>query len=130
MRKKSILKLGISLILTFALIQACNNSNPANNSNSTKEVIQQQSQTGNNQQGDSISNITIGENSTSNNGTDGLLEKLGSDANPSPTVTPSVPVIISENGATPTPTPSSSSSVLKNSGEINVLINPNPPTKI
>jgi len=136
MSKKTILRLGISLILAFSFIQACNNSNPTNeNTTAVNQNTSQQTgtQTNNN------SDLIIDENSNispSNNiyNKDGSLVKQGSDANPLPTATSTLSSTTPDTGVTsspsPTPTPSASSTVLKNGGEINVLINPNPPSKI
>ena len=138
MHKKSLSRLSVIVFLAFSTVTACTISLPSiqtspSGDKKTDNTVQSSNNSSSVNSNTSSANTTI---TTGNNET-GNLSNKASDANPlgnnNSVVSSPVPsasaVIISSSSPTPTPTASPTSVGGKGSGQLNVLINPNVPTK-
>ncbi len=136
MRKKSLSRLGIIVFFAFSTVTACTislpsiqTSQPSTDKKNDNTVANQSDTSGSVE----LNNLTNG--TTSSVQENGNLSNKASDANPlgdnASVISSPVPSSSANIGATPSPNPTAtpSSTSVQGSGQLNVLINPNLPTK-
>lgn len=132
MQKKSLSRLGLIVFLTFSNITACSITLPSiqtSNDKKTDAVTQSNSTSSATQNNSNLNNAISGQDNNGN------LTNKASDADPvtgnTTTVVSSPVPTLSPSVSTPTPSPTASSASVtgQGGGQLNVLINPNMPTK-
>jgi hypothetical protein len=139
MYKKSLSGLSCVLLLSFSLMSACESTPPASSQQNTQKNIDFTKSIINSGQKvfDTIKspNTAVNNQTGTNNNTNtanpqqnGNLSDQASNANPIPVTTPSnTPNPNSSGSPGPSPSPTPASSFDGPSGQLNLIINPNPP---